>query len=469
MVRIYLIGAGTAGTALLSRVLRFDWVSVIGVADRNPTAPGIILAQECGIPVATKNILRKFPSDQVDILFDLSGDSEIEAYVTGLPDRQFSVVGGETDQDFLEMCRQLNDWENEPAPVSGQNQLLDRAFSILSATDRSDAIFESVVEGGMILSEMPAGSLSLYQEDKKQMFQVFGKGFTTEFYQNPLYQIREGGLCQHVMSQREPLIIPDVSQSLSFNNPVLVKQGVRSLIAVPLVSEDSSVGILYLDDFKPRLFSNAMQDDLARFSRKASAAIQIQKIHERFMSLSLKDPITGLFNHRYIREILALELDRALRLHHPLSLILLDLDRAMQMSGKYGYSVGDRILKEASHLFGSVVRKYDTIARYTGNKLLFLLTDTDERGAETLTGRLMKFLSISRFLGEAAPVTASIGIHSLSVYESAKISPEKMIRNVEIALEESKRRGGNRFSIYPSGPAIAGSDFTRNKNPRREG
>ncbi|HXN05908.1 MAG TPA: hypothetical protein VN944_02465, partial [Nitrospiria bacterium] len=66
MVRIYLIGAGTAGTALLSRVLRFDWVKVIGVADRNQTAPGIILAQKSGIPVATKNILRKFPSDQVD-------------------------------------------------------------------------------------------------------------------------------------------------------------------------------------------------------------------------------------------------------------------------------------------------------------------------------------------------------------------------------------------------------------------
>jgi GAF domain-containing protein len=101
-----------------------------------------------------------------------------------------------------------------------------------------------------------------------------------------IYPVRPGGLTEYILSHEGPVLVPNISENPSFNNPVLLKEGIQSLVALPLISEKGPVGILYNDDFRPRKLVPSVVENLNMLATQAVIAIQKQHAFEQIKKLS---------------------------------------------------------------------------------------------------------------------------------------------------------------------------------------
>ena len=420
------------------------------MADIKPSAPGLLVAKEKGIPVFVEDSFDYLEKLNIDVVFDLTEDPAMESNLMNMANGKFNIATGETAALFLKMIRQQNKQKKEIKESLEEQQILSEVALKLSEAETSDNIFETIVNGAMNLAGVPAASLSIYNDSRDELFLVYAKGFSTEYYQQAIDLVRTGGLTEHVLSKKEPFVVTNVEENWSFNNSILIKEGVKSFIGIPLLAQDGPMGILYLDDFKPRKFSQSCLDILKLLASKATLAIQKQQAIEKLKTLSIRDPLTGLYNRRYFMEILNMEIDRALRLNHPLSAIIFDIDHFTSINDKFGHLAGDRVIQSLAHLFKSSVRKYDTFARFGGDEFLILLTDADRTAAMTLCERLKSSILKAKLLPNDTEVTCSFGIHTLSESETQKITPDAFLHQADTALYESKQNGRNQISFSPN-------------------
>src|SRR5206468_2247923 len=99
------------------------------------------------------------------------------------------------------------------------------------------------------------------------------------------------------------------------------------------------------------------------------------KLQDKLRSQSIRDPLTGLFNRRYMEESLEREFSRATRTRRPLSAVMIDLDNFKQVNDKYGHDAGDEVLAQVGQLLGASVRKADIVCRYGGEEFTLILPE----------------------------------------------------------------------------------------------
>jgi diguanylate cyclase (GGDEF)-like protein len=140
-------------------------------------------------------------------------------------------------------------------------------------------------------------------------------------------------------------------------------------------------------------------------------------LYEKTLLSAVTDGLTGLYNHRYFQDRFEEEVERALRYHHSLSLLLMDLDDFKIYNDTNGHIAGDLLLVELSKLLKKAVRKVDTAARYGGEEFAIILPSTKKKGALIIAGRICQKIADYRFPNQAVMpkgrVTASIGVASL--------------------------------------------------------
>ena len=232
-----------------------------------------------------------------------------------------------------------------------------------------------------------------------------------------------------------------------------------SVIAVPLKQSGRIVGVLNLYDKEgAREFTSHDLDTILAFSTQAGVAIDNVLLHQEAQRLSLTDPLTGLWNYRYLTIGLGHEIERATRFSRPLAALMLDLDRFKSINDKYGHQVGDAVLIELAGRMRAEVREVDTVARYGGEEFVIVLPETDAIGAARLATRLGTVIRSTPFcldLGsnghavdphKGLQVTASIGA---AVFPEHGMTPSRLLRSADDALYAAKDAGrdGWRFGL----------------------
>jgi two-component system cell cycle response regulator len=164
--------------------------------------------------------------------------------------------------------------------------------------------------------------------------------------------------------------------------------------------------------------------------------------------LANTDSLTGLYNRRSFQERLEQEVDRAMRYHRPLSLIMIDVDHFKQYNDTHGHLQGDRILVEVAHALKTLSRASDIVARYGGEEFALILPETDKANAENLGRRLREYVAQHTFPGAehlpARAVTISVGIASYTPPDTK----EALIEAADVALYHAKREGRNRVVVW---------------------
>lgn len=176
---------------------------------------------------------------------------------------------------------------------------------------------------------------------------------------------------------------------------------------------------------------------------------QLQKINvlqEKLHDEAIRDPLTGLFNRRYLDEILIREIARAQRGNYDIGLMLLDIDHFKQINDLYGHAAGDLVLVTLSKHLKSKIRVADIPCRIGGEEFLLVLPGMSEEMTQQRAEEFRKHIEAMRIPhnGNSLKLTASIGVAS---YPKNGENWENLYHVADQALYRAKEKGRNRVEF----------------------
>jgi diguanylate cyclase (GGDEF)-like protein len=238
----------------------------------------------------------------------------------------------------------------------------------------------------------------------------------------------------------------------------MTRHGDDAAIAQPL-----SDGVILVVARRGRDFT---QDDQVLFgylARQTALAIENVELHDRLRTQATVDEVTGLANHRRFQEALQHEAARTSRSGRPTGLALVDIDSFKAINDGYGHQLGDAVLRAVAGVVGGPCRATDVAARYAGDVLAVVLSDTDLDGAWTIgesIRRGVEALTLELPDGTPLRVTVSVGV---AVLETGEQDGSALIEAADIALSGAKRQGRNR-TRSTGWASAAGTDHDRPGN-----
>lgn len=205
----------------------------------------------------------------------------------------------------------------------------------------------------------------------------------------------------------------------------------------------AAFGVMSSYIFKKEHLQKMEKEDL--ITELQAANEQLSLYNAEVEELANTDPLTGLFNYRYFTERLNQELELAKRLHHFLSLIIIDIDHFKDFNDTYGHPVGDLALKEAAAIFRLNIRDKDILCRYGGEEFLILLPGTGIDEAFKCAERIRKSVQhhiIKIDEVQSVHITISGGV---ACYPLDAANGEQLLRIADEVLYAAKHRGRNKI------------------------
>jgi diguanylate cyclase (GGDEF)-like protein len=192
-----------------------------------------------------------------------------------------------------------------------------------------------------------------------------------------------------------------------------------------------------------RPFGEDEAELLRSLAGQAALALENVELHQQVSRQAVTDDLTGLADHGRFQELLGAEAEQVRRYHHPLGLIMLDLDDFKSINDTYGHQQGDVVLRRVGEAVQEISRETDWPARYGGEELALILPHTDLEGAHAIAERLrmvIQGLEIPRTDGgQPLRVTASVGVAASTAGDK-----DTLLADADRALYEAKRQGKNR-------------------------
>ncbi len=220
-----------------------------------------------------------------------------------------------------------------------------------------------------------------------------------------------------------------------------------TVISVPIMSKRSVFGvILALNDSRKNLFSERDIYFLETLSNQAAIAFENYLLYKKLKYESITDELTGVHNYRFLLQSLRLEIKRALRFDSHFSFLMLDVDNLKEYNDENGHLYGSKALKIIAGLIKDRCREIDIVAKYGGDEFSIILPQTDLKGAECLSQRILESVDNYNFEGEkSVGLTCSIGI---SMFPGDSRSLDELISNADKALYYAKEQGKNVIKTY---------------------
>jgi diguanylate cyclase (GGDEF)-like protein/PAS domain S-box-containing protein len=174
---------------------------------------------------------------------------------------------------------------------------------------------------------------------------------------------------------------------------------------------------------------------------------EIEQLHAELSEQALRDPLTGLYNRRFLGEMMVREVARAGRENDCVSIIVSDIDHFKRINDTHGHLVGDQFLVEIASLMKTHTRGSDIACRYGGEEFLLVLPGTNKETAKQ-RAELLRLICASLHIpheGKNLNVTLSFGVATYPLHGQ---DAEEIIIKADKALYNSKRRGRNRVTVW---------------------
>ncbi|MBI5351562.1 MAG: GAF domain-containing protein [Chloroflexi bacterium] len=251
------------------------------------------------------------------------------------------------------------------------------------------------------------------------------------------------GVTGRTVRTKQAQFIRDISTDPNF---LKASYSVESEICVPLLKEDSVLGVLNIESNSNRPLTEKDMELLIAFAGPVTMAIDNARLHAKITSFALTDSMTGLVNRRAFDQIAETEMTRAARYKHPLSLIMIDVDSFKGYNDTYGHPAGDERLKAIAGILLANVREPDVASRYGGDEFVIILPHTFKEGAVLLAERLRKSAEAqipeNSSTGEAiVGYTLSLGV---ATYPDDGKTTSEILLAADNAELNAKRLGKNR-------------------------
>jgi len=213
-------------------------------------------------------------------------------------------------------------------------------------------------------------------------------------------------------------------------------------LCVPMIAYGDVMGLLHIQ-FKAG--ATDIPDSLQQFSLNASEQLGLAlanlKLHEALIAQSVRDPLTGLYNRRFMQESLERELVQTHRTGNKVGIIMLDIDHFKNFNDTHGHAAGDTVLQNVSNFLQDTIRSFDIVCRYGGEEFIIILPDIEEdtlmQRAEEIRKGISR-LEIQHRNKKLDNLTVSLGV-SLSPKHGS--SMDELINVADAALYKAKNSG----------------------------
>lgn len=264
------------------------------------------------------------------------------------------------------------------------------------------------------------------------------------------------------LSPEERTFAPDDCLALRRGRPYLIGEhgsGLQckhivgepaSSICIPMMAQGEALGMFHLQvehneaRKAPYTFEQGLAETVAD---TISLALTNLKLRETLRNQSIRDPLTDLFNRRFMEESLDREIHRATRNQRSLGIIMLDIDHFKKFNDTFGHEAGDTVLRDLGNFLKNNIRGGDIPCRYGGEEFILLLP---EASLEATRRRAQKLCDDARELqiqhrGEMlGPLTLSLGV---AVFPQHGQQAEDVVRAADSALYRAKQEGRNRVMV----------------------
>jgi diguanylate cyclase (GGDEF)-like protein len=233
-----------------------------------------------------------------------------------------------------------------------------------------------------------------------------------------------------------------------------------SYICVPMIAQGETLGILHirsnpwggseLPDQPIRTAESKWQLALT-VSEHIGLALANLKLRETLRSQAIRDPLTGLFNRRYMEESLERELRRSQRKGVPLGIVMMDIDHFKRFNDNFGHAAGDYLLRELGVFLRTLVRGEDIASRYGGEEFIIVFPETSLEETVQRAEHIrqdVKNLKLGEEFPKTEGVTLSLGV---AVFPQHGSNYEQLLKSVDTALYQAKRDGRDRIAVAQGG------------------
>jgi len=220
-----------------------------------------------------------------------------------------------------------------------------------------------------------------------------------------------------------------------------------SYFCVPLLAHGEALGILHFQMIGPGDPTEPILLVAATFAEQVVLSVANIRLREALRNQSVRDPLTGLYNRRYLEEIMERETRRAVRSEQGLGLLMLDLDDFKKFNDTFGHDAGDTVLRESASFLLKSVRVEDVVCRFGGEEFVVVLPmaslEVTQARAERIRSRLQE-LSVTHQGQSLGAITVSIGVAELPQHGTTS---KELLESADAALYRAKREGRDRVVV----------------------
>lgn len=321
---------------------------------------------------------------------------------------------------------------------------LHTATQALLTTLDSEVLLGQILDAA--ISAVPAaqkGTLHLIARDTGQLELRASIGYADPRIQKFSYS-ESSGYVARAVRERKALIFDDTSDEIPNPRRELIPEvsAIRSAIVAPLKLNERLLGAVCLESSTPAAFSETDLRLLVSIAVTATNAIYNAELHAEVQKLAITDALTGLYNRRGLLELGEREIERSFRFNHPLTAIMLDVDRLKDVNDSYGHFAGDQVLRSIADCCEKQLRKVDIIGRYGGDEFVILLPETQMRLGTMIAERIRRSVS-------AVSLSSGNGLFQISVSQGIAglttdiTSLTALIDKADTALYSAKHSGRN--------------------------
>jgi diguanylate cyclase (GGDEF)-like protein len=318
--------------------------------------------------------------------------------------------------------------------------VINRSSAIISSSLDIPRIYDSFIQELKKVLEVNWAAIALIEETHLRLLAVYSEKIESAWKVGERVPLR-GTATEWVANHKETVVEPDLSQAARFvTGKVHLKQGVRSIVYLPLMAKGEVIGSFTVASSSPNAYTQRHIALLEQLASQIAMSIENSRLYAKAEEKARIDELTGLLNRRSLDEQMANEINRHSRYGGVFSLIILDLDGFKAFNDNYGHLAGDKLLGKIGNIMRSAIRSTDQAFRYGGDEFAILLPNTPIEAATQVAERIRKQLPAKVKTGYI-PITASFG---LATWPANGMGANEVIGAADAALYQAKRKGGNR-------------------------
>ena len=298
---------------------------------------------------------------------------------------------------------------------------------------------QTVVE----LMPMDAFYISLIneQEDVVEYVYMFDLGRRYPNEHTPLFT---QSLTTHVITSKKTLFIKDDQEGISKSIGMSLYgtlEDTRSVLIAPMIENDKVIGVISAQHYQPNMYTANHVQLLELLANQVAIAILNARLHIALRHEAIRDPLTALFNRRFMEEVFEKEILKAKRNTLPLSIAFIDVDYFKQINDRFGHDAGDLVLSFLGKLIGEHIRGSDVACRYGGEEFALILPGASIEDAFQRMEQLrqdIKYFSFNYQEQILIQLTCSVGV---ATYPEHGLTKGLLLKSADRALYRAKNNG----------------------------